>query len=225
MKVDLAVGRRISMVQVDAFTSKPLAGNPAAVVLMTEECNQRADDWMLSVAAENNLSETAFVRVQEEGVSLRWFTPTKEVELCGHATLAAAHALYERGIVLSDEKICFSTVFSGALFASRGDGGLIELDFPAVPVEATVLTDLEYDAIISGFGINRADILFTGRTIYDCIIEITPAALREIAVIDFGCVARIVSRGVILTCRGGVGQPGHADFSSRCFFPRCGSVT
>ena len=222
MQVDLVARRRIPMVQVDAFTSKPLCGNPAAVVLMTEQCHERSDDWMLAVAAENNLSETAFVRIREEEVSLRWFTPTKEVELCGHATLAATHALYERNLVPAGQRICFSTVFSGNLFARRGEDGMIELDFPAVSVEATDFSDVEYEAIINGFRISKADILFTGKTIYDCIIEVTPAALRTIIDIDFAAVSRIASRGVVLTCRGhgSDGQPGHSDFSSRCFFPR-----
>ena len=223
MKVNLIARRRIPMVQVDAFTSKPLGGNPAAVVLMTEECHERPEDWMLSVAAENNLSETAFVQIREDQISLRWFTPTKEVELCGHATLATAHALYERKLVSADQRICFSTVFSGALFAHRDMDGMIELDFPAVPVESVELNDEEHDAILTGFRLKKADILFTGKTIYDCIIELTPTALQAITEIDFGAVARITSRGVILTCRGQgkIDQPGHSNFSSRCFYPRC----
>src|SRR5205085_12493229 len=84
----------IPLFQVDAFTDRPFAGNPAAVCLLSED---RPADWMQAVAAEMNLSETAFVRPIEGGFGLRWFTPTVEVDLCGHATLASAHVLWESG--------------------------------------------------------------------------------------------------------------------------------
>ena len=106
---------------VDAFTDRPFAGNPAAVCLLD---NERSDDWMQQVAIEMNYSETAFVRQQNDGFELRWFTPAYEVELCGHATLASAHVLWtEAGH--ADEQISFHTK-SGVLTASRNDG-LIEL--------------------------------------------------------------------------------------------------
>ncbi|WP_456448036.1 PhzF family phenazine biosynthesis protein, partial [Thiolapillus sp.] len=86
----------LPLFQVDAFTDRPFSGNPAAVCLLDRE---RDADWMQAVAAELNLSETAFLLQREDGFGLRWFTPTTEVDLCGHATLAAAHVLWEQGLL------------------------------------------------------------------------------------------------------------------------------
>src|SRR5881397_1826512 len=119
----------IRIVQVDAFTSTPFAGNPAAVCVLPAPRDER---WMQSVAQEMNLSETAFLHPEGDGYRLRWFTPAVEVDLCGHATLASAHVLWEEGHVLA-QQARFSTR-SGLLTASRS-GTLIELDFPAMPEE------------------------------------------------------------------------------------------
>ena len=118
--------------QVDAFTAEPFAGNPAAVCLLEDEAADPG--WMQRVAAEMNLSETAFLRPgPEPGVyGLRWFTPTVEVELCGHATLASAHVLWSEGRVGPGEPISFETA-SGPLAARPGPDGAIWLDFPATP--------------------------------------------------------------------------------------------
>ncbi|MFI5350188.1 MAG: PhzF family phenazine biosynthesis protein [Elusimicrobiota bacterium] len=116
---------------VDAFAEKPFTGNPAAVVLLDAP---RDDAWRQAVAAEFNLSETAFVETRGDSFILRWFTPAVEVELCGHATLAAAHALWEAGNTPPDRPIRFETK-SGTLSARR-DGERIVLDFPALPVSA-----------------------------------------------------------------------------------------
>ena len=119
--------------QVDAFASAPFTGNPAAVCLLD---SQREASWMQAVAAEMNLSETAFVWRESEGMGLRWFTPAVEVALCGHATLSAAHILWETGEFQRSESIVFQTA-SGSL-ESRLRDGWIELDFPrfeATPVE------------------------------------------------------------------------------------------
>jgi PhzF family phenazine biosynthesis protein len=124
--------KRIPCWQVDAFTNRPFGGNPAAVCWLEEEADLR---WMQSVAAEMNLAETAFVRKLDEGYELRWFTPTVEVDLCGHATLASAHALWTAGIIRA-EPIHFHTR-SGVLTCTR-NGEFIELDFPATP--ATVVS-------------------------------------------------------------------------------------
>ena len=118
----------IPLFQVDAFTDQPFAGNPAAVCLLPEK---RDDEWMQAVAAEMNLSETAFLLEQDDGYRLRWFTPKIEIDLCGHATLASAHVLWSEGRVLSSQKIHFHTN-SGLLKACRR-GDLIELDFPSEP--------------------------------------------------------------------------------------------
>ena len=120
------------IVQVDAFTDKPFGGNPAGVCILSSAA---ADDWMQKVAREMNLSETAFLHPVENGYNLRWFTPTIEVELCGHATLATAHVLFDDGHHSPDTLLRFQTR-SGELTA-RKDGSWIELDFPATPAEET----------------------------------------------------------------------------------------
>ncbi|GAX35617.1 PhzF family phenazine biosynthesis protein [Nodularia sp. NIES-3585] len=119
--------------QVDAFTNRCFAGNPAAVCVLSE-C--RDDGWMQSVAQEMNLSETAFLVRQDEGFSLRWFTPMVEVPLCGHATLASAHVLWSEGHLLSDQVARFYTK-SGVLIA-KCLGEWIELDFPVNVSHVTV---------------------------------------------------------------------------------------
>ena len=112
--------------QVDAFTPTPFAGNPAAVCPLEAPA---PEDWMQAVAAEMNLSETAFLHPEQDGFRLRWFTPRKEVRLCGHATLASAHVLWESGRLAPEEPARFYTL-SGPLTAVRR-GGWIEMDFPA----------------------------------------------------------------------------------------------
>jgi PhzF family phenazine biosynthesis protein len=113
---------------VDAFTSRPFAGNPAAVCLLPAPADPA---WMLAVAAEMRLSETAFLTPNPQGFGLRWFTPLKEVRLCGHATLASAHALWQTGLLDPSQPACFDTL-SGRLTATRL-GDWIEMDFPARP--------------------------------------------------------------------------------------------
>src|SRR5437763_15913681 len=120
----------IRIVQVDAFTSTPFAGNPAAVCVLPAPRDAR---WMQSVAQEMNLSETAFLHPEDDGYRLRWFTPTVEVDLCGHATLASAHVLWEDGRLAPTDTARFHTR-SGLLTATR-QGGWIELDFPATHAE------------------------------------------------------------------------------------------
>jgi PhzF family phenazine biosynthesis protein len=114
--------------QVDAFTNRPFGGNPAAVCWLEAEADPK---WMQSLAAEMNLSETAFVRQLDDGLELRWFTPTVEVDLCGHATLATAHALWSSDLVSKDLPLRFQTR-SGMLTCTR-DGDFIDLNFPATP--------------------------------------------------------------------------------------------
>src|SRR5215467_8011246 len=114
--------------QVDAFTNIPFGGNPAAVCILSEPRNVQ---WMQQVAQEMNLAETAFLHQQEDGFQLRWFTPAVEVDLCGHATLASAHVLWEEGHLKPEEQARFYTR-SGLLTAERV-GDWIEMDFPATP--------------------------------------------------------------------------------------------
>jgi PhzF family phenazine biosynthesis protein len=112
--------------QVDAFTRRVFGGNPAAVVLLEEPL---PEETMQNIAAENNLSETAFVLPDGDRFQIRWVTPTVEVDLCGHATLASAHILFSEGIVAADS-VRFETLQSGPLFVTRS-GELLSLDFPA----------------------------------------------------------------------------------------------
>src|SRR5580658_2741730 len=123
----------IRIVQVDAFTNKPFGGNPAAVCVLPQAAS---DDWMRNVAREMNLSETAFLTPENGGFRLRWFTPAVEVDLCGHATVASAHVLWQDGHLPQGKQARFHTR-SGLLLADqRGDW--IELDFPAkIVTEAT----------------------------------------------------------------------------------------
>src|SRR6516164_4590369 len=124
----------IRIVQVDAFTNRPFAGNPAAVCVLQ---SARPEQWMRDVAREMNLSETAFLVPQDDGFHLRWFTPAVEVDLCGHATVASAHVLWEDGHLAANAQARFHTR-SGLLLADRR-GEWIELDFPAThaaPAEA-----------------------------------------------------------------------------------------
>jgi len=144
---------------IDAFTDTLFQGNPAAVCLLSDE--QPADAWMQSLAAEMNLSETAFLQPQADGIGLRWFTPTREVDLCGHATLASAHFLWENGIVAPHETARFHTR-SGLLTAKFVDGW-IELDLPALPARQTqppagLLEALGGPSVVY-MGMSRSDLL------------------------------------------------------------------
>lgn len=126
--------REVEIHTIDAFTSEPFAGNPAAVCVLEDE---RSDRWLQAVAGEMNLSETAFLWREGPGFRLRWFTPSVEVPLCGHATLASAHLLFESGRAGGDA-LRFATK-SGELRASRQQDGTIELDFPAFRFEPALL--------------------------------------------------------------------------------------
>ncbi len=131
--------QHLTMLQIDAFTAAPFAGNPAGVCFLDHD---RPAPWMQAVAAEMNLSETAFLLPEGDGYRLRWFTPAAEVRLCGHATLASAHALWETGRLHPEATACFYTL-SGLLTARRM-AGQIELNFPArppQPVEVPGLAD------------------------------------------------------------------------------------
>ena len=124
-----------TITQVDAFTNTPFAGNPAAICVLP---TPQSEDWMQKVAQEMNLSETAFLVRQDDGFHLRWFTPTTEVPLCGHATLASAHVLWSEGHLLPDEVARFHTK-SGLLIAKK-QANWIELDFPVNYSEATTVS-------------------------------------------------------------------------------------
>jgi PhzF family phenazine biosynthesis protein len=198
---------QIPIFHVDAFTDRPFAGNPAAVCILPDE---RDATWMQSVAAEMNLSETAFVRLQGDGFELRWFTPAVEIDLCGHATLASAHTLWESGNVRANEAIRFHTK-SGVLTALR-DGDLIRLDFPATPPEAASPPDGLLDAL----GVSPT---FVGRTKFDSFVVVDSAKTVRALRPDFRHLAEIATRGIIVTARS---DDSRFDFVSRFFCPAVG---
>ena len=166
---------------------------------------------MQQVAAEMNLAETAFLLPSDDGFSLRWFTPSVEVNLCGHATLASAHALWSENVLASNETARFHTR-SGLLTAQR-DGDLIELDFPATPAEA----DTAPAGLLESLGI--ANPLFLGRNKFDYLIEVgSEDELRALSP-DHPTLRKIKVRGVIVTTRGANGK---YDFVSRFFAPGSG---
>jgi PhzF family phenazine biosynthesis protein len=193
---------------VDAFTDRPFAGNPAAVCLSNFEPDCR---WMQSVAFEMNQAETAFLCPRNDGDwDLRWFTPTVEVELCGHATLASAHVLWTTGRVPQSQPIRFHTL-SGVL-ACRLNGPHIEMDFPAEP--ATPVGSPAEEALALG-----VTPVFVGRNRMDILVVLgTADEVRKLAP-DFNEVAKIKARGVIVTARSD--RP-DADFVSRFFAPQSG---
>ena len=198
----------LSLDQIDAFTHRPFAGNPAAVCLLPEPAGA---DWMQSVAEEMRLSETAFVSPDGEEWRLRWFTPKCEVQLCGHATLAAAHCLWERGLADRGAAIRFRTIHSGVLVCTREDDR-IAMDFPARPArEAEPPTGL-LDAL--GCAATRV-----ARGPYDWLVEVAdPAGVRSLNP-DFRALRKYDVRGVIVTSRGD-GRP--YDIVSRFFAPGAG---
>lgn len=193
--------------QVDAFTDKPFAGNPAAVCILPEAA---AEDWMQHLANEMNLSETAFLVRQEDGFNLRWFTPAVEVELCGHATLASAHILWEQGFLSSDRQARFFTR-SGLLSAVRKDQW-IELDFPAEPEMQTEMPE----ALLKAFGVS---VRYVGKNRFDFLIELESAQAVRKMVPDFTLLSSIAGRGFIVTSRSDSSQ---YDFISRFFAPAAG---
>ncbi|HET8910736.1 MAG TPA: PhzF family phenazine biosynthesis protein [Ktedonobacteraceae bacterium] len=197
----------LNIVQVDAFTSTPFAGNPAGVYLLPEP---RPDEWMQNVASEMNLAETAFLVRQDDGFKLRWFTPLVEVDLCGHATLASAHVLWETGQLQPDEQARFHTR-SGLLLAER-KGEWIELDFPAKPEERVSPPA----GLLEALGTKA---LYVGKNQFDYLVELeSEEAVRALRP-DITRLQAIEARGVIVTSR--ASSPGY-DFISRFFAPQVG---
>lgn len=193
--------------QVDAFTDVAFAGNPAAVCLLS---SARDETWMQQVAREMNLAETAFLVRRADDFDLRWFTPAVEVDLCGHATLASAHVLWEGRHLAAGQTARFHTR-SGLLSASR-QGDLIWLDFPATPPQpVSSFPDLER-AIGTNFN-------FLGRTAFDYLIELGSEAEVRSLEPDMSLLARLGARGVIVTAGS---ENGSYDFVSRFFAPGAG---
>ncbi len=195
------------IVQVDAFTDTPFAGNPAAVCILPQPYDEH---WMQNVAREMNLSETAFLLQQPDGFNLRWFTPAVEVDLCGHATLASAHVLWESGHLKPHEQARFHTR-SGLLTAER-KGVWIELNFPATPDEPADAPS----GLLEALGVTAA---YIGKNRFDYLIEVgSEDTVRNISP-NFSLLATIPARGVIVTSRSP--SPNY-DFVSRFFAPQVG---
>ncbi len=193
--------------QVDAFTDRPFAGNPAGVCVLPEP---RPDGWMQAVAAEMNAAETAFLLRQADGFALRWFTPATEVELCGHATLASAHILWQTGKVDREAPCRFHTA-SGLLTAAlRGEE--IELDFPATPDEPAEAPE------------GLAEILGTEVVVFrssrfDHLVEVASEAVVRGLRPDLARLKALPVRGLMVTSL--ASTPGF-DFVSRFFGPAVG---
>ena len=192
---------------VDAFTSKPFAGNPAAVVPLAA---WPEDSWLQNVAMEMNLSETAFLVSNDQAFELRWFTPKVEVDLCGHATLASAFVLAHLGKLANGVEASFSTR-SGILKARRA-GERIELDFP---VTAEVAAEAPA-GLIESLGVPPK---YVGLNKFDYLVEVeSDSVLRSVSP-DFKRLAKVESRGVIVTAKSNDRQ---FDFVSRFFAPAAG---
>ncbi len=185
----------VRITQVDAFTNRRFAGNPAAVCVLSEPADE---SWMQDVAAEMNLSETAFAQKLGAGsrFGLRWFTPTKEVDLCGHATLATAHVLWEEGHLPRGETAMFETR-SGLLTAREGQGG-IELDFPAEPVSREMTDVAELARLRSALGV---PFQFAGFNRFDLLVELESEAMVRKLSPDIRALGEFPVRGVIVTGR------------------------
>ncbi len=197
----------IAITQVDAFTATPFAGNPAAVCILARAPEER---WMRAVAREMNLSETAFLTPRDEGYDLRWFTPAVEVDLCGHATLAGAHVLWEEGRLPADAQARFFT--RGGLLLAERRGDWIEMDFPAKPEQAADAPP----GLAAALGLQP---VYVGRNQFDYLVEVaSPAALRA-AQPDHGALKRLPVRGIIVTARSDAPE---FDFVSRFFAPAAG---
>jgi len=194
---------RMRLWHVDAFTADPFGGNPAAVCLLDRP---REDRWMQAVAAEMNLSETAFLLPEGAAYRLRWFTPKAEVDLCGHATLACAHVLY--GMRGGLGGLSFLTRSGELKVVRRGD--LIELDFPALPAAE----EPPPPGLLDALGVEPRS---THRSRFDRLVEVASEDAVRAVKPDFRALRDVDTRGVIVTARGN-----RHDFVSRFFAPAVG---
>jgi PhzF family phenazine biosynthesis protein len=197
----------LRITQVDSFTNRPFAGNPAGVCILPRAADE---PWMLKVAGEMNLAETAFLVPQRDGYDLRWFTPTVEVDLCGHATLASAHVLWEDGHLKPDAQARFHTK-SGLLTAERREPW-IELDFPATPAAPADAPPELHVAL-------GAKPRFVGLSKFDYLVELDNESAVRTLDPDLAAIARVPARGVIVTAHA---DKGKYDFVSRFFAPQSG---
>lgn len=196
----------LKITQVDAFTDRPFSGNPAAVCVLPEPASEA---WMQNVAMEMNLAETAFLVRQDDGFQLRWFTPSVEIDLCGHATLASAHVLWQDRQLPPDQAARFHTR-SGLLTAER-NGSWIQLNFPSEPAQK-VAAPAELSAL-------HTDFTSVSRNRFDYLVEVAnEEAVRKIKP-DLAALRQLQTRGVIVTSRSS--SPEY-DFVSRFFAPAVG---
>ncbi|MFD6245725.1 PhzF family phenazine biosynthesis protein [Streptomyces roseolus] len=203
---------------VDAFTDRPFSGNPAGVLLLDSADSFPEDDWLRKVAAEVNLSETAFAHPLPAGGeadwALRWFTPTTEVDMCGHATLATAHVLHATGAATGPVR--FATR-SGVLGAATGADGGITMDFPTSPLTPVPAPD----GLAEALGAEVVAVHDTAAHIGDLVVELRDeAAVRGLAP-DHAALRALSTRGVIATALAADPAAGY-DFVSRGFFPAVG---
>lgn len=191
--------------QVDAFTDKPFKGNPAAVCILESGPSER---YMQDAAAEMNLAETAFLVPMNDGYSLRWFTPNSEVDLCGHATLASAHVLLEKGYAKPGQEIKFYT--KSGLLTAKDDNGFIQLNFPVTPEKEAEAPDILIEAL-------NIKPIYNGKNIFDYIVEVESEETVRNILPDFTKLMKVDMRGVIVTARSR-----EYDFVSRFFAPGIG---
>jgi PhzF family phenazine biosynthesis protein len=197
----------LKIFQVDAFTDRKFAGNPAAVCLLNEP---RAEQWMLDMAREMNVSATAYLRKQDDGFNLRWFTTTVELTLCGHGTLASAHVLWETGQLKETDEARFLT--QSGLLTARRKSDWIELDFPAQRAEkAEAPGGLEHAL--------GASARYVGRNALDYLIEVESEKVLRGIQPDFAALKTLGVRGVIVTS---LSDSPDYDFISRFFAPGVG---
>jgi predicted PhzF superfamily epimerase YddE/YHI9 len=194
--------------QVDAFAERPFSGNPAGVCVLDRV---EPENWMQAVAAEMNVAETAFLVRRDDGAfDLRWFTPTVEVDLCGHATLASAHILWEVGHLPREERALFQTK-SGPLAAWQ-KGNTIRMDFPSEPAVAEAPPPALARGIATPF-------TFAGRNRMDWLVEVADEAAVRAVRPDLASIASLGVRGVIVTATSATPD---RDFVSRFFAPGAG---
>lgn len=197
----------IPIYQVDAFADKPFWGNPAGVCVLNET---KDEEWMQLVAREMNLPETAFLSKDRDDFNLRWFSPTTEVDLCGHATLASAHILFEMGYIDRGQEARFYT--KSGLLTARQDDNWIELNFPSEPPTAAALPDF----VIRGLNVSPK---YTGKNRLDYIVEVESEDIVRSLQPNLNLLKAMDIRGVIVTS---LSKTSNFDFVSRFFAPGAG---
>jgi PhzF family phenazine biosynthesis protein len=199
---------KAELYQVDSFTAEPFKGNPAGVCLLDQPAPQ---SWMQSLAMEMNLAETAFIYPESDGFRLRWFTPVTEVELCGHATLATAHILFENGKLKPNDTARFLT--KSGILTVRKINKLLEMNFPATPASQCP----EPENLSRALG--NVNFLFSGKNDFDYLIELDSEDVIRSLKPDFDLLKKVTARGIIVTSRSRNSQ---FDFVSRFFAPTLG---